>query len=1231
MRVGPAFAALAQLRRWNSSLPPHPTGSRQRSRSPGDSNSQSPERPAPPNAGPAQRDNAHAPVSDATKRKRSGQIRATGNQLLPEPQSSLLVVLRGTMSESGHSQPGLYGIERRRRWKEPGSSGPQNLSGPGGRERDYIAPWERERRDGSEDPSTNVMQKTPIILSKPPAERPREEGKGPVAGAGAATPEGTAPPPPTAPAPPKGEKEGQRPTQPVYQIQNRGMGTAAPTAMDPVVGQAKLLPPERMKHSIKLVDDQMNWCDSAIEVQPPRAPPCPHPPLRDSAIEVQPLRAPPCPHPPLRDSAIEVQPLRAPPCPHPPLRDSAIEVQPLRAPPCPHPPLRDSAIEVQPLRAPPCPHPPLRDSAIEVQPLRAPPCPHPPLRDSAIEVQPLRAPPCPHPPLRDSAIEVQPLRAPPCPHPPLRDSAIEVQPLRAPPCPHPPLRDSAIEVQPLRAPPCPHPPLRDSAIEVQPLRAPPCPHPPLRDSAIEVQPLRAPPCPHPPLRDSAIEVQPLRAPPCPHPPLRDSAIEVQPLRAPPCPHPPLRDSAIEVQPLRAPPCPHPPLRDSAIEVQPLRAPPCPHPPLRDSAIEVQPLRAPPCPHPPLRDSAIEVQPLRAPPCPHPPLRDSAIEVQPLRAPPCPHPPLRDSAIEVQPLRAPPCPHPPLRDSAIEVQPLRAPPCPHPPLRDSAIEVQPLRAPPCPHPPLRDSAIEVQPLRAPPCPHPPLRDSAIEVQPLRAPPCPHPPLRDSAIEVQPLRAPPCPHPPLRDSAIEVQPLRAPPCPHPPLRDSAIEVQPLRAPPCPHPPLRDSAIEADSAQSLTLASPFPATAEQERGRAYVFRAQSAEMKERGGNQTSGIDFFITQERIVFLDTQSLQIAAFLFTVCHVVIVVQDWFTDLSLYRFLQTAEMVKPSTPSPSHESSSSAGSDEGTEYYPHLAPCQSSTRGKAKRRLPHSCPSYPVFLQNKARREDFCPRKLRQMHLMIDQLMAHSHLRYKGEHLQAPPRPASYLLILGALPGKDPPMSLVAAPQVRADVSVSQGRCPCCSATSSRGCRPTFWTLRSTCSWCPSWTVTLRVRPHLEQVQLPSTSGPRGDSRPWCWEKALARLPLMLGPFSGPRLSIGEAQGGWMAQNPEVPTPHSRAWLQPPLLPAAWVPRPPQLPVLGEQAPQPGDVHGSAPAVPHNPHREELVRVVWGAFEEPTECSLEGALAGEPQFHYAARIWDGVKKSSALAEYSRLLA
>ncbi|XP_041032719.1 protein SMG9 isoform X3 [Carcharodon carcharias] len=125
------------------------------------------------------------------------------------------------------------------------------------------------------------MQKTPIILAKPPAERgnkatptpaapagnptekpivlmkARDEGKPPATGDGASQ----------APAASgKTEKEFQRPTQPVYQIQNRGMAPSAPSSnVDPVIGQAKLHPPERMKHAIKLVDDQMNWCDSAME------------------------------------------------------------------------------------------------------------------------------------------------------------------------------------------------------------------------------------------------------------------------------------------------------------------------------------------------------------------------------------------------------------------------------------------------------------------------------------------------------------------------------------------------------------------------------------------------------------------------------------------------------------------------------------------------------------------------------------------------------------------------------------------------------------------------------------------------------------------------------------------------------------------------------------------------------------------------------------------------------
>lgn len=115
------------------------------------------------------------------------------------------------MSESGHSQPGMYGQGRRRRRRRGDrDAGPpgQNLSGPS-RDREYQP---RERRvhthnvtytdavyvvftarltilllisksfflsfftylsvqDGSEDPPGPLIQKTPIILAKPPGER----------------------------------------------------------------------------------------------------------------------------------------------------------------------------------------------------------------------------------------------------------------------------------------------------------------------------------------------------------------------------------------------------------------------------------------------------------------------------------------------------------------------------------------------------------------------------------------------------------------------------------------------------------------------------------------------------------------------------------------------------------------------------------------------------------------------------------------------------------------------------------------------------------------------------------------------------------------------------------------------------------------------------------------------------------------------------------------------------
>ncbi|XP_064594065.1 nonsense-mediated mRNA decay factor SMG9 isoform X4 [Zonotrichia leucophrys gambelii] len=195
-----------------------------------------------------------------------------------------------------------------------------------------------------------------------------------------------------------------------------------------------------------------------------------------------------------------------------------------------------------------------------------------------------------------------------------------------------------------------------------------------------------------------------------------------------------------------------------------------------------------------------------------------------------------------------------------------------------------------------------------------------------------------------------------------------------------------------------------------------------RSFVFRPQPPELRERGGAQTGGIDLFITQERVLFLDTQpilspahldhlinndrklppefalphayvetqSLQIAAFLFTVCHVVLLVQDWFTDLGLYRFLQTAEMVKPPTPSPSHDSSG-AGPEEPSEYYPHL-----------------------VFVQTRAPPECFSPRRLAQMQRVLGRLMAHSRLKYRGSLSMRE-------LLPGAPPGAEPEVNLFLLP------------------------------------------------------------------------------------------------------------------------------------------------------------------------------------------------------------------
>lgn len=100
-----------------------------------------------------------------------------------------------------------------------------------------------------------------------------------------------------------------------------------------------------------------------------------------------------------------------------------------------------------------------------------------------------------------------------------------------------------------------------------------------------------------------------------------------------------------------------------------------------------------------------------------------------------------------------------------------------------------------------------------------------------------------------------------------------------------------------------------------------------RSDIYPIQNISQQESGSNCTNGIDFYVSKNRIIYLDTQpilsssiidnttlfdqkkgtsdfvnpetnlelqSLQFAAFLFSVCHVIIFVQDWFVDPNLVR-------------------------------------------------------------------------------------------------------------------------------------------------------------------------------------------------------------------------------------------------------------------------------------------------------------------------------------------------
>nr|CAD7393982.1 unnamed protein product [Timema cristinae] len=168
-------------------------------------------------------------------------------------------------------------------------------------------------------------------------------------------------------------------------------------------------------------------------------------------------------------------------------------------------------------------------------------------------------------------------------------------------------------------------------------------------------------------------------------------------------------------------------------------------------------------------------------------------------------------------------------------------------------------------------------------------------------------------------------------------------------------------------------------------------------YVFRPQSSEHHESGGHCTVGVDLCVTSNRVILLDTQpmlspsvmdrtmqqdgkkftpttaaveftptentmeiqSLQIAAFLLSVCHVVILVQDWFFDPNIIRFLQSAEMLKPSTPTTSQD-------EEIIEYFPHV-----------------------MFLQNKSQPTDFSPGQVQLMQNVYNSAFLRSRLQIQS--------------------------------------------------------------------------------------------------------------------------------------------------------------------------------------------------------------------------------------------------
>jgi len=185
--------------------------------------------------------------------------------------------------------------------------------------------------------------------------------------------------------------------------------------------------------------------------------------------------------------------------------------------------------------------------------------------------------------------------------------------------------------------------------------------------------------------------------------------------------------------------------------------------------------------------------------------------------------------------------------------------------------------------------------------------------------------------------------------------------------------------------------------TLLSLLAGNTHQDAYRNYFFYPQTKETKEDCLFQTSGIDMYVTSERVILLDSQpllsaavmdcqlryerklpteysslqnfiemqSMQILTFLMSVCNIVLVADDHFVDINFLKFIRDAEMLKPSTQMPMSSDGSSV-KDDGNDYYPTV-----------------------IFIHNKASREDFKIPTYNLMQATLDKMFQTSKLKVRS--------------------------------------------------------------------------------------------------------------------------------------------------------------------------------------------------------------------------------------------------